>query len=82
MDGSQQKERSLECSVSDWTATEYGRSPLPPNGSEASLVLPLVLKEFTTPAVSVLGLSVNIFFFLTFLSSLVIIQTMRGLGAL
>ncbi|KAK7105750.1 high-affinity choline transporter 1-like [Littorina saxatilis] len=40
----------------NWTGTEFGRSPLPPNGSEASLVLPLVLKEFTPPVVSALGL--------------------------
>ena len=42
----------------DWTGTEFGRSPLAPNSSEASLVLPLVLREFTPSAVSALGWSV------------------------
>ncbi|XP_076438574.1 high-affinity choline transporter 1-like [Babylonia areolata] len=40
----------------NWTDTGLGRSPLPPNGTEASLVLPLVLKEFTPRSVSILGL--------------------------
>ncbi|PVD27632.1 hypothetical protein C0Q70_12799 [Pomacea canaliculata] len=40
----------------DWSNTSIGYSPLSPNHSEASLVLPLVLKEFTPPIVSYLGL--------------------------
>nr|KAG5708710.1 hypothetical protein BaRGS_034927 [Batillaria attramentaria] len=40
----------------NWTSTAWGHSPLSANLSEASMVLPLVIKEFTPPAVSVLGL--------------------------
>lgn len=40
--------------VADWNSTSYGVSPV--DNDEGSMVLPLVLKEFTPKAVSIIGL--------------------------
>ena len=39
--------------LSDWNQTNYGMSPV--DNDQGSMVLPLMLKEFTPAAVSIIG---------------------------